>query len=459
MSRSVYDTAWVAKVLKDKDLFDWLIKNQKADGSWGCQYNFYHDRILSTYGVIQALKDFTGGEEAIDKGQKYIKDNLCNLKKDSMTTFGFEFIANQIIAETHTKLPDLEQYYENKKQEKLKRIPKEALSSGQFTVLYYAELIEEEIPKESIKSLSGLDNLVCSPSATAWLYLKTDNDAQKKYLQDCAEDNGSISTLYPLEIFGSGWIFCNEHSIGKENQEEMAFLKSKWTRDGVALSSAFPVVDLDSTAMCFKVLYGEIDSVHLDVFDQFEAGESFVCYKYERVSSVGANVHLLDAIKMIDEKKAKKWKEKILKYLKKEIITDSHWLDKWHLSPYYITSHAIIALKNIDNNLMKKSVDWILKTQKQDGSWGAFESGTCEETAYCVLSLFYLKDSNTDIILAIRRGIKYLKLNFPSYGYPELWVGKVLYCHIGVVKSAIECAILAGRKIGPCLNSTENNVV
>ena len=71
------------------------------------------------------------------------------------------------------------QYYENKKQEKLKRIPKEALSSGQSTVLHYAEIIEEIISELSIKLLSGQDNLVCSPSATAWLYAKTNNITQK----------------------------------------------------------------------------------------------------------------------------------------------------------------------------------------------------------------------------------------------------------------------------------------
>ncbi len=442
MSPSAYDTAWVSKVLKSDELLDWLIKNQKEDGSWGCQINYYHDRILSTYTVVNYFKSLKKYQENIEKGESFIRKNLTNLQKDKLESFGFEFVVGKIIDELNPDLSELKQYYNFQREEKMKRIPREVLLSGQSTIVHYAELLVDLISNQALVNLEKLPNLNCSPSATAWLYSLSGKEEQKKYLRLCLTENKFIPTLYPLENFGTAWILFSHKLVGRENKKEIEFIKSQWGDGGVGLSRLFPFIDLDTTAVAFKVL----EKDDYQVFEQFEADEYFVCYEHERVPSVGANIHLLDAIKNINTEKTNSWKEKILTYLKKEMIENSYWLDKWHLSPYYITSHAVVALHNLDDQLKNKSIEWILKTQKLDGSWGFQETGTCEETAYCVLALYHVNQGNKNISEAISRGIKYLKNNFSTYSYPELWVGKVLYCHVGVAKSAIECAILAGKK-------------
>lgn len=454
MLASAYDTAWVAR-LPDKD-FDvareWLKKNQKADGSWGGQSVNFHDRIFNTFASAVTMEKMNCTEQA-NKGYAYISDNLVNLEKDSHKTFGFEFLIpyiSKVLDKKRIECPkEIIEKYLNIRYEKIGRIPRKSFFSNSTTLLNYIELLEDLIPEERTQEIivDPIGGLATSPSATAWKFLKTGDSVAHEYLKGITQRFGFVPTLYPVETSESSWSVFNQALVDNVSQTEMDFLSKLWSKTGMAFSKYFPVIDLDSTAMCFKALYGKLDDVNLEVFDQFEADESFVCYKYERVSSVGANIHLLDAIKDINEAKANKWKQKILKYLKNEIIDNSYWLDKWHLSPYYITSHAVIALKNIDDELMQKSVDWILKTQKKDGSWGVFENGTCEETAYCVLALFTLKNKSDETKKAIINGYKYLNNNFSNYTYPELWVGKVLYCHVGVVKSAIECAIVAGKDL------------
>lgn len=445
MSSSAYDTARTAMALEEKVMAEKLANIQHSDGSWGCQLAYFHDRILSTYGVIRALEQLGGDITMIEKGKKYIRENMTNLAQDVTPTFGFDFIAERIIQEYGLLLPDMVLHYGKRRQKKLEMASREMLLSDRSTILHYAELLEGTLSEDEIHELTKMKNLVCSPSATAWLYAKTGGKTHRRYLRDCLDINGFAPTLYPIEIFGSAWICYNSLLVGVKNYAEAEFLSSSWNDDGLALSKDFPIVDLDTTAMVFRVLEKAEDA--LAVFEQFEAAEYFVCYKNERVPSVGANIHMLDAIKNINTPQSQSWKEKIVKYLRAEIVDGSFWSDKWHLSPYYTTSHGIVALSGIDDRITQNSVEWILKTQKADGSWGVFDQGTCEETAYCVLSLYYIKSEDERIREAIEKGKSYLLKHFESYTYPELWVGKVLYCHIGVVKSAIECAIIAGEKV------------
>lgn len=58
-----YDTAWVAR-LKNANgkpmfpqSFQWLLSHQKKDGSWGCEIEYYHDRVLSTLASLIALAE------------------------------------------------------------------------------------------------------------------------------------------------------------------------------------------------------------------------------------------------------------------------------------------------------------------------------------------------------------------------------------------------------------------
>jgi hypothetical protein len=63
MSATAYDTAWVARVpdpiLPDRPLYpaayDWVLRNQHPDGSWGSAVPFPHDRVISTLAALITL--------------------------------------------------------------------------------------------------------------------------------------------------------------------------------------------------------------------------------------------------------------------------------------------------------------------------------------------------------------------------------------------------------------------
>ena len=57
-----------------------------------------------------------------------------------------------------------------------------------------------------------------------------------------------------------------------------------------------------------------------------------------------------------------------------------------HASPYLPTAQALVAL-GPQLTLAREAVHYLLRTQRPDGSWGRFEAGTAEETAYCVQAL------------------------------------------------------------------------
>src|SRR5258707_3000423 len=78
--------------------------------------------------------------------------------------------------------------------------------------------------------------------------------------------------------------------------------------------------------------------------------------------------------------------QKIINYLMDTRVKDAYWFDKWHLSPYYTTAHAIIACAGFAGEIVQPAVKWILETQNSNGSWGC-QFPSAEETAYCIQAL------------------------------------------------------------------------
>ena len=116
------------------------------------------------------------------------------------------------------------------------------------------------------------------------------------------------------------------------------------------------------------------------------------------------------------------------------------WVDKWHLSPYYPTAHAIIACSGYADEMVEGAVKQMLATQNPDGSWGYLQE-TAEETAYALQALcFWKRNGHAVDEKALRTGARWLaqRSNPP---YPLLWIGKCLYCPVRVVSAAILSAM------------------
>jgi hypothetical protein len=139
--------------------------------------------------------------------------------------------------------------------------------------------------------------------------------------------------------------------------------------------------------------------------------------------------------------------QKLVKFLTDSRSGDDHWLDKWHVSPYYATAHALFALLEAAPDVCLKAFTFLKNSQREDGSWGWFDQGTPEETAYAVQALMAAPAAEragfeTNLV----RAEQYLN---ETDGEPviPMWVGKTLYAPEAVIDSAVLSArILLARR-------------
>ena len=122
--------------------------------------------------------------------------------------------------------------------------------------------------------------------------------------------------------------------------------------------------------------------------------------------------------------------QKLLGFLGENQSVNGSWVDKWHVSPYYSTGHALIALQGIDENMSSLAIEFLIKSQRHDGGWG-FHRSTAEETFYVLQAL--LGVSGQDYSDVIRKAERYLRDQ--GNNFEALWVDKGLYCPINVTKS------------------------
>ena len=173
----------------------------------------------------------------------------------------------------------------------------------------------------------------------------------------------------------------------------------------------------------------------------YEEEEHFRCYQYEINPSIGVNVHVLKALQDAEYPQSDETVKKILQFLRGTRQEASYWFDKWHVSPYYITSHIIISCLDYDPDLCSDSVQWILNTQKADGSWGFYGKSTAEETSYCIQALKIWENSGHKLPAGrIQSSRLWLEKNAEKQ-HPWLWIGKTLYYPEHLVKSTILTAL------------------
>ena len=210
---------------------------------------------------------------------------------------------------------------------------------------------------------------------------------------------------------------------------------------GVSLSKTYSIPDGDDTAIVFELLARAGYKPDIESILSFEENEHFRTYHFEVNSSNSVASHILGALRQSGRHPEDISLQKTLAYLRKTVVQD-YWFDKWHLSPFYTTSHAIIACAGFADELARSSVNWLLATQREDGSWGQ-HLPTAEETAYCLQALCVWMRYNGNAFSSFERlqqGATWLA-EHAEPPYPPLWIGKGLYCPELVVRSAILSAL------------------
>lgn len=467
MSPSAYDAAWMARLRgSDGDprwpsLTEWLLDRQHADGSWGGAIEYYHDRLISTLAAIIALEENGGSRRAlaaVDRGVRYVWHATQRLWLDPFELSGFELIFPTLLAEARglgLDVPSHAYGYDEVQAEKLKLIPPEMLYSPKISTVYSLEFLGRSVDAHLLRNTIGENASVGnSPATSAYYAMISRNDTTLSYLNSIVDEH-RIVTVYPFRIFELSWVlFFLSHSglpiADLVPEARLDALYGEMSPAGFALDPTFGPTDGDITSVCCAVLLLAGYDLDPDVLRRFQDEQRclFRTYGYERNVSVTTNVHALNALNLWTEyPNREEVRSEILLTILDSRQHNTFWTDKWHASPYYPSCHALITLAEEGPHLVyacEPTIEWLTHTQRENGSWGFFDHGTAEETAYALTALLHCNryyDVDDEIL---HRGADYLMSADlgPDAAYPELWLAKSIYSPYDIVRSGILASLI-----------------
>jgi halimadienyl-diphosphate synthase len=473
LNASPYDIAWMARVRADggrdarwPGLIDWLLDHQWPDGSWGSEIPYVHDRILCTLAAVIALKECGTRPDAaasIRRGARYIWNNMHFLHCDPIELVGFELILPTLLAQARTLDLDVPSHsfgYGRIRAAKLRLLPTELLYEPGTSVAFSIEFMGRKGDPAGLNRLLGKNGAIAnSPATTAYLAAQAGPGQQTLgYLEAVQGLPGGVPSFYPFRTFEIVWVL--EHlafgglalNDGLVDPAIWADLRSALAmgKTGVGIDPLFGINDGDTTSVTLHVLAQGGQPVDPAILRAFEQPKTriFRTFGFERNASVVTNAHALEALRcMPDYPDRREVWDRIVTMLLAEQRYQSYWIDKWHASPFYATSHVLISLITTREPLLSEclsAVEWYLHTQRDDGSWGFFDKGTPEETAYALLALLhYHREVRPVNGCLLKRGAAYLRRAIDSdVAQPALWIAKTLYAPESIVRSAILSAAI-----------------
>lgn len=463
LSPSAYDIAWLARLWNDstdtpcwEDTVAWLIENQWEDGSWGGTIPYYHDRILCTLAGILAFTHNGLAErypKVIQKAQAYLWGHLHLLHHDLMELVGFELIIPTLLEELHylkkIPVPSHSYGYGTLRDNKLSIIPLDLVYSPNTSLAFSLEFLGEHPAVDKMsKVLAEHGAIANSPATTAYYALYSGDTRALQFLELVQQRQGGVPAFYPFRDFELAWVLQHLAYSGVPTSDYVP--DSSWeqllthlTPKGIGIDPLFGINDGDTTSVTLHALARGGHYVDPRILHVFEHPQKriFQTFFFERNMSVITNIHALEALAyMPDYPDRDMVVTNIIISLLDHRRYETFWIDKWHISPYYATAHALIALIEANEGVVvqhSNTLEWFIHTQRRDGSWGYFDRGTSEETAYVLLALLYYHEQLGRIDKSIlRRGIDYL-LQHRGEPHPELWIAKTLYTPHDIVESAI----------------------
>jgi halimadienyl-diphosphate synthase len=466
---TAYDTAWMARLTGIGEplgqlALQWVRASQLPDGSWGASQPYYaHDRVISTLAAINALAQLgrVQDRERLRRAESALEKAIQALKDDPAgETVGFELIVPTLLYQA--KALGAIHHQEDKiladlmplRAAKLSALP-QGMINRFVTVAHSAEMAGPDglqlLDVENLQEENG--SVGFSPAATVYyaLYVRRRDKAALRYLHTIAP-GGEAPDAAPLDIFERTWVLWNmslvldklDQDILSMCQPHLDFLESAWEPgQGVGFAVGYTPKDSDDTSLLYDVLTRYGRTVDLEAVLHYEHVYYFRCFELESNPSISANIHVLGALRQAGMPKEHPLVQKVLKFLSGVRTENTFWHDKWHTSPYYATTQAVIACAGYENELAEAPVSWILRTQNRDGAWGYYLP-TAEETAYCLQALAFWKRYGSDefsLDEALERGKRWLMQHMDP-PYPPLWIDKCLYCPEVIVRSSILSALL-----------------
>ena len=463
-----YDTCWVARLINPDgtlaypDLFRQLLERQHPDGSWGGRIPYAHDRLLTTLAIVLLLLRFGNRQHDHAQrraGERYIWQHARNLQDEPHQTVGFEMILPTLLGEArelgvNLPYPQL-RHYESERTKKLRILPAQRLFEVRTSALFSLEAFADELDVEGATKLLLSDgSMATSPSATAFLLSQVPDwrsrypksvDYLEELLVRC--DTG-LPPIAPSDVFVRAWpmyylyhgnLLTGHAGLVRSNCE---YLLEHWGPEGIGWSSD-GLPEADDTAMTLLALGRAGYDADGSCLLAYERERHFAVLEHERDPSVSVNLHVLEALDTIPARDRSRVRDKILRYVFGARQHGTFWTDKWHVSPYYPTSRALMILPPHVPESMAATVNWLLATQHASGAWGHHEP-TTEETALTLLALLkYHREIRPLPRTPLHRAARYLVVEGGPFQeqYPELWISKALYAPTVVIRSTIVGAL------------------
>ncbi|WP_158888231.1 prenyltransferase/squalene oxidase repeat-containing protein [Amycolatopsis anabasis] len=484
-SSSVYETArlvTLAPSLSGQDeRVRFLVGRQHQDGGWGGPGSY---GLAPTLSATEALLSFlrespvhgdrrpplhAKAVRAADRGLRVLFSRLNGVGRSSLPdTVAVEIIVPGLVADINAHLDRLER-------EPLPGLdawrggrrltPPVDTNAELLARLRNAVRAGHALPSKLLHSLEVIGpaargapfiepaagGVGCSPAATAtWLgdAAIRANHPSVRYLEAVqGPGGGAVPVAAPLGLFERAWVLATLAGAGFRLVARDPLVRSVHAAFGETGTAGGPGLPPDaddtSTALYALALLGSPRSP--ESLWNYHAGAHFSCFPDERTPSTSANAHVLQALGACltpDLPGSARYLDavgRLTGWLCDRQETDGCWWDKWHASPYYATACCAVALADFGGPAaraaVRRAVEWVLLSQRTDGSWGRWD-GTYEETAYAVRVLLQTPPCHRReaVTRAAARGAEFL-LRSADAEHPPLWHDKDLYTPTRIVRA------------------------
>ncbi|MCP5467867.1 MAG: hypothetical protein H7A32_01185 [Deltaproteobacteria bacterium] len=458
LSPSIYDTCQYLRFMPPQDpmpTVEWLLEQQQADGGWG-NINMPLSRDVPTVAAILALDPYQNHFARIKKAQQEGLNFIKTQKKfwqqidEDELMVGVEIILPKLLHEAKGKNILLDdEHYEilmMSREKKLKLV--EQLGPCPGTPIAFSWEAFDFLPDPLWFDASG--SVGSSPAATiAWLKkaelipeLKEYVEQARSFLQQAEKSTHYLSPrllpfAWPVHHFEIIFSLFPMIQAGLDKidllfpliQNKSKLLFSEISKNGFGHNPFFISGDVDDTAEGLEILSHLGFPVDKNILKVFIKDEKIFTYPGELHASSSATAHAIHAMPNLEINPTP-----FYDFLYSFQREDGCWKDKWHISEFYSTSHALIALKKESSIAFDKGFNFLINSQNENGSWGSSSQSTYIETSYVILSLLELKTALPDLAKelnpALEKGFDFMLNNFHSKKsdtYPKQWVGKELF--------------------------------